>query len=129
MPPPIVTTFVASREEKDCAIASIAMYTGASYEDVLRSVVVHDPRWQGRAGLGNRTIRAILAELGTPVRLRRTVDYATDYGLLRLWDHLVLLRNGLIVENLTLSPPDTWRKDHGYAAPSKVKGIFVAVGS
>ena len=117
---------VAMREEGDCAVASIAMFAGQSYEDVLREVVLADPKHHGREGLSDHQIRKVMASLGTKVRHRSVVDYEEDYGLLRLYDHLTLLRNGLIIENDTIWDVDDWRRYRGYRDDSLVCGIFVA---
>jgi predicted small metal-binding protein len=114
------------REDKDCAVASMAMFSGQSYEDVLRAVVIHDPKHHGRDGLSDHQIRRVMASLGSRVRHRARVDYEDDYGLLRLWNHLTLLRNGLIVENNTLWDVDDWRRYSGYLDDASVMGIFVA---
>jgi hypothetical protein len=127
MPPAAITRVVAQREDADCAVAAIAMYAGLSYENVLRAVVRHEPRFEGRRGLGDRAIRRILDELGAPVRLRRRVDYEDDFGLLRLEDHIVLLRNGLVVDDGQIWDVDAWRQTHGYVDDMQVMGIFVAV--
>jgi hypothetical protein len=127
MPPAIVTRMVAMREAKDCAIAAISMYTGRTYEDVLREVVIVDPKHRGRTGLHDPQIRKVMKALGVPVRYRARVDYDDDYGLLRLHDHMALLRNGLIAENDTLWDVDDWRQQRGYRDDCAVMGIFVAV--
>jgi hypothetical protein len=125
--PAIVTRVVPQRERADCAIASIAMFTGATYEDVLRAVVLADPKDHGRDGLSDHQIRKVTKALGVPVRHRARVDYDEDYGLLRLFNHLALLRNGMIIENDTLWEVDDWRRQRGYAFDGTVCGIFVAV--
>lgn len=124
-----VTRIVAQREDKDCAIAAMSMLSGRSYEDVLRAVVDHEPRFKGKRGLYDVTICAVLEALGTPVRKRRRVDYDQDYGLLRLEDHIVLLRRGLVVENEEIWPVEAWLKARRYNRPKGVTGVFVAVGS
>jgi ABC-type bacteriocin/lantibiotic exporter with double-glycine peptidase domain len=124
--PAIVTRIVPQRERADCAIASMAMFAGASYEDVLREVVLADPKNHGRVGLSDHQIRKVMTALGVPVRHRAKVDYEEDYGLLRLHDHMCILRNGMIVENDTLWDVDVWRVQRGYTVPGAVCGIFVA---
>jgi hypothetical protein len=124
--PAIVTRIVPQRERADCAVAAMSMFTGISYEDVLREVVLVDPKYRGRDGLSDHQIRAVMKALGVPVRHRARVDYDEDYGLLRLWNHLALLRNGMIVENDTLWDADDWRQQRGYAMDCTVCGIFVA---
>jgi hypothetical protein len=125
--PAIVTHVVPQRERADCAVASMAMFSGVSYEDVLRQVVLADPKAHGRDGLSDHQIRTVMRALGVPVRHRARVDYEDDYGLLRLWNHMTVLRNGLIVENDTLWEVDDWRRQRGYMQPGAVCGIFVAV--
>jgi hypothetical protein len=124
--PAIVTRIVAMRERADCSVAAMAMFSGQSYEDVLRQVVIFDAKHPGREGLSDRQIRAVMRALGAPVRHRARVDYEDDHGMLRLHDHLTLLRNGLIVENDTLWDVDDWRRYRGYLDDSLVMGIFVA---
>jgi hypothetical protein len=124
--PAIVTRVVPQRERADCAVAAIAMFTGATYENVLREVVVVDPKLHGRDGLSDHQIRQVSKALGVPVRHRKMVDYEEDYGLLRLYNHLCLLRNGMIVENDTLWEWDDWRRQRGYVYDGCVMGIFVA---
>lgn len=127
MPPAIVTRIVPQRELADCAIAAMAMLSGRSYEDVLREVVLADPKDRGRTGLSDHQIRKVMKALGVPVRHRARIDYDEDYGLLRLHDHMCVLRNGLIVENDTLWDVDDWRRQRGYQDENLVMGIFVAV--
>jgi hypothetical protein len=105
----------------------MAMLSGESYENVLREVVLADPKEHGRDGLSDHHIRKVMRALGVPVRHRAKVDYEEDYGLLRLHDHLTLLRNGMIVENDTLWEVDDWRRQRGYAHDGSVCGIFVAI--
>jgi len=125
--PSIVTRIVQTRERSDCAIASMAMLSGRTYEDVLREVVVADPKDKGRKGLSDHQVRRVMRALGVPVTHRSRVDYDEDYGLLRLHDHMALLRNGLIVEDHTLWDVDDWRRQRGYRLDMTVCGIFVAV--
>jgi ABC-type bacteriocin/lantibiotic exporter with double-glycine peptidase domain len=98
MPPAIATRLVAGRERNDCAICALAMYLGVSYEDVLREVAVRDRPYQGRQGLRLHEIERIAKALGTPLRRLRKYDLANAYGLLSLPKHLVLVRDGLIID-------------------------------
>jgi hypothetical protein len=125
--PAIVTHMVAQRERSDCGIASMAMFSGRSYEDVLREVVLVDAEHQGRDGLSDHHIRKVMKALGVPVRHRAHVDYEEDYGLLRCWNHLTLLRNGMIIENETAWEVEDWRRYRGYQSDGAICGIFVAV--
>lgn len=98
MPPAIATRLIPGREPNDCAICVLAMYLGVSYEDVLREVAVNDRTDQGRHGLRLTEIERVARRLGTPVRRQRKFDILTAYGMLSLPVHLVLLRNGMIVD-------------------------------
>jgi ABC-type bacteriocin/lantibiotic exporter with double-glycine peptidase domain len=98
MPPAIATRLIPGREPNDCAICVLAMYLGVSYEDVLREVAVNDRADQGRHGLRLTEIERVARRLGTPVRRQRKFDILTAYGMLSLPVHLVLLRNGMIVD-------------------------------
>jgi hypothetical protein len=125
--PAIVTRMVSQRERADCATAAMAMFSGRTYEDVLRQVVLVDPILHGREGLSDHHIRQVMKALGVPVRHRAKVDYEEDYGLLRCWNHLALLRNGMIIENETAWDVDDWRRYRGYGHDGSIMGIFVAV--
>lgn len=125
--PAIVTRIVSQREKADCAIVAMSMLSGRTYEDVLREVVLADPKDHGRNGLSDHHIRRVMKALGVPVRHRRRVDYEDDYGLLRCWDHLTLLRNGMIIENETAWEVEDWRLQRGYQHDGSIMGIFVAV--
>jgi hypothetical protein len=92
-----VINMVISRESADCALVALAMYTGASYEDVLRVATVTD-RKQGRNGLWRKTMIRIAKRLGHALKVRNTIDWESDYGLLHLPGHAAVLRNGLVIE-------------------------------
>lgn len=98
MAPAIATHLVAGREANDCAVCALAMYLGVSYEDVLREVAVRDRPHQGRQGLRLHEIERIARALGTPLRRVRKYDLSTAYGILSLPDHVVLVRNGVIID-------------------------------
>lgn len=92
-----VLKIVVQREESDCAIAALAMYLSESYEDVLRVVTMSD-KHQGRHGLWSRTIIRIAARLGHTLKCKRSFDWESDYGLLRMPVHIAVLRNGLVID-------------------------------
>ena len=94
MSAPILKVCV-QRETHDCAIASLAMLLGRSYEDVLRATTVSD-RMQGRTGLWTKTMQRIARRLGFVLRVRKLHDLEA-YGIVRLYDHAVVLRSGLII--------------------------------
>jgi len=74
------------------------MYLGKSYEDVLRMVAVRDRPYQGRMGLRLREIEQMARALGTPLKRMRKYDLQTAHGILSLPQHVVLLRNGSVVD-------------------------------
>jgi hypothetical protein len=92
-----VMKVVTAREANDCAIVALSMYLGISYENVLRAVTVSDSL-QGRQGLWTRTMIRIAARLGHTLKLRKTIDLESDYGIVRLPEHAAVLRNGLIID-------------------------------
>lgn len=104
--PAAVNRLVAMREENDCAIVALSAYLGVSYEDVLRVVTVTD-RKQGKQGLWTRTLIRIASRLGFRLR-KRAVDLEHGYGLLRLPDHAVVLRNGLVLDGLSVWEADEY---------------------
>jgi len=85
-------------ENADCAIVALSMYLGVSYEDVLREVALVDKRNKGRAGLWTRQIKQVARRLGHELVVKRKVDLDEDYGILLLFDHIAVLRNGLLLE-------------------------------
>jgi hypothetical protein len=125
--PAVITRVIPQRERADCAIAAMASFSGRSYEDVLREVVLVDPKEHGRNGLHDYQIRRVMRALGVPVRHRMRVDYDEDYGMLRCWNHLAVLRNGLIVHQDAVWDVDVWRAEFGYRNDATIMGIFVAV--
>ena len=94
MSAPILKVCV-QRESHDCAIAALSMLLGESYEDVLRVVTVSD-RKQGRSGLWTKTMQRIAKRLGHKLLVRKLTDFDA-YGIIRLPDHAVVLRSGLVI--------------------------------
>ena len=92
-----VIRMVISREVSDCGLVALSMYTGVSYEDVLRATTLTD-RKHGKDGLWTKTMQRIAKRLGHPLKLRTRIDWESDYGILRLPEHCVVLRNGLAIE-------------------------------
>ena len=106
-----VIKIVHQREHSDCGLACISMYLGSSYEDVLRVVSTLD-RHKGKRGLWSNTIKRVAASLGHTLKVRRRIEWDDDYGILRLPDHAVILRNGLIIEtNGTVWEADTYLRN------------------
>lgn len=92
-----VVRVVTQREANDCGLVALAMYLGASYEDVLRIAAVSDST-QARSGLWGRTMVTIAQRLGHKLKRRKRIDLESDYGILRLPDHCAVLRNGLVID-------------------------------
>jgi hypothetical protein len=123
MPIADITRVLPQREPSDCAVTAMAMFTGLSYEDVLRVVAVIDIN-QGRNGLKDNQVRKVMALLGTPVRFTSNFDLEEVYGLLRLTDHIVLVRNGLAIQDGQLWEVEDFLRARGYY-PNGVFGVFV----
>ncbi len=101
MPP--ILQIVCQREPNDCAIAAIATYLGASYEDVLRASMLVDKR--GARGVRYISqIKTIAAGFGVTLKARRKINLDEDEGLLRVIlkksrdAHIVVLKRGLIFD-------------------------------
>ena len=112
MSAPILRVCV-QRETNDCAVAALAMLLGRSYEDVLRAVTVSD-KMQGRTGLWTKTMQRIARRLGFTLRVRRLTDLDA-YGIIRLYDHAVVLRSGLIINpgDGTIWDADAYLSNYG----------------
>lgn len=120
--PALVTRIEHGREDADCAVATLAMYLGRTYEDVLRVVSRVDRRDAGKFGLFTEQIQAAAKRLGEPLRLRPTFDLEEDYGILVFHDHVNLLRRGQILE-----PNGTvWDADDYCALYGGPVGLLVA---
>lgn len=128
MPAAAMLRTMAQREETDCCLVAMAMFAGRSYEDALLAASRHEPKFSGRRGLYNAQIAATLADLGTPVRYRRRVDLEEDYGIIRLDDHVALLRAGVIVDGDAIWwDVADWLMHRGYARDQRVPGVFLAI--
>lgn len=87
----------------DCAIAVLAMLLGSAYVEVLM-IAAHVAPKVLTDGMSTREIRAIAKRMGFSAKRQRHIDLLNDTGALTVendkWpaDHLVVLREGLIVE-------------------------------
>lgn len=108
-------------EWADCAIISLGVYLGVPYTDVIRVAarVVEDG---GRHGLTRRTLKKIAALFEAPLRVRKTFDPDESYGI--VWatkpaetsDHCAVLRNGLVLDRLTVWEWADWLADQRVTA-------------
>jgi hypothetical protein len=100
MPAAIVNKFPIIRPEEgaDCALIALAFYLGEPYDDVLR-VVSHVDMDMGKEGLTTRQIKKVAEVMGHPLRLKRTVNFDDDYGIVLWKDHATVIRNGLLFES------------------------------
>ena len=108
MSAPIFIEPVVNREQGDCVLSCLVMWTGKSYQDVIASA----PANAHRNGMNGREVVTTAARLGTQLRSRRTYDLHADDGILMLnptpkkhpgqkWlrpSHAVLLLNGMILD-------------------------------
>lgn len=91
------------RTKSDCAVAVLAMLLGFVYEEVLIVTSRVHPTILTE-GMTTRQIRTIARRLGYSCTRKRDIDLLADTGALTIaskqftFDHLVVLREGLIVE-------------------------------
>jgi ABC-type bacteriocin/lantibiotic exporter with double-glycine peptidase domain len=119
---------VVQRHTMDCGVACLAMICGVSYENALVAIAQDQPNVCS-VGIWFTELRRAAKRLGFKLKAKRRVDLAEDTGILNLssskWrsDHVVVLREGLIVEtDGTLWEPDVFLRHH----EAKVGTILVA---
>ncbi len=94
---------VLQRHDADCAVACLAMICGVSYENALVAIAQVAPNVCA-VGINLKDLQRAARHLGFSLRCRRNVDVEADTGVLNVckrgWkhDHLVVLREGLIIE-------------------------------
>jgi hypothetical protein len=119
---------VQGHDDSDCAITAIQMVTGLTYREVVRSAVVGWPMRAPDEGLTNVMIKSVLQSLGFSTKFKKRVDWDEDYGIVRLTDHCVVLKNGSVIDALrggiAMWDADAFIKTRR----DQVLGIFVAVG-
>lgn len=125
MPAAPVLRIETSSVDDDCAITAIARYLGLAYADVLQQAIL----LQQKAILANGTmidglscaqIKAVAAALGTTLVVKRTFDPDESYGIVVVYDHALVLRNGLAFDaNGSVWDWDEWHAS--YQASKKTK--------
>lgn len=95
---------IPQREDRDCAVAVLAMLTGVSYEDALRVVCEIDDEGASD-GLYLTQLMEASSSLGVPLRRKRRFKLDTASGVLYLvskredWiRHVVLMRRGVVID-------------------------------
>ena len=88
---------VLQRAASDCAVAVLAMLTGKTYEEILLAVGQEQPKVL-KKGLWVAEIIRIASAAGVPLKKRKKFDLETDCGILCLYDHVVVLKNGLVID-------------------------------
>lgn len=97
-------------ESGDCCLVALKVYLGIKYTEALRSATRLDDE-QGRKGLWTRTVQRIAHEHGHRlVRQRRAIDWDEDYGIVMSPTHAAVLRDGLVLDRMTVWEPDAWCK-------------------
>ena len=96
-----VIQLIAQRTENDCVIATLAMYLGLSYEDVLVAAAQIDQKAHHR-GLYVPQIERVAKILGVRLRRKKTWDLEMSEGILSVEgkseSHVVVLKAGLIFD-------------------------------
>jgi hypothetical protein len=120
-PPEIIS--IPERAEKNCcALFAIALFTGATYPEVVRRVAQCYPTLPPNKGLNNRQMLRVLRNLGIQVSRRLLDDTAPtdledlmrqDPILLRYHEHVAYVRQGLQFEpDHTVWPVEAWLAAH-----------------
>lgn len=124
MPAAEVNRIVEACEADSCAITALSIYLGVPAPDVLRAVTLTDKKHHGKRGLYTHTIKRVAKSLGTELRIRRFDDLDDVYGILLLPDHVVVVRNGLVLE----CDGTVWDVDHYLSHRNqRAEGVLMAV--
>lgn len=102
-------------EQGDCGMVALKILLGIKYTDALRAAARLDTE-QGRNGLWMRTIQRIAYEHGHTLVQRRRFDWDESYGLVCAPRHVAVLRNGLVLDRMTVWPWDLWLQDQACEA-------------
>ena len=118
---PIIRVIV-QRSSGDCAIATLAMYLGVNYEDILSvaSQTVNRPLLH-RAGMWTKDIKATAGALGVSLKMRRTFDPEMADGILVMKEHVAILRDGIVIDP---SDGTIWDADVYISQSDKVTGLL-----
>ena len=100
----VATRIVPQREDKDCTISALSMWTGETYEDVLRVACGIDD--EGAAdGLYTTQLIAAADALGIQLKRKRRFNAEVDSGIMYLvhrrdeWTrHVAVLKNGVVID-------------------------------
>ncbi len=100
MPAASVLHIETSSVDDDCAITALSRYLGLAYADVLQQAILIQQKaivCNGTMieGLSCAQIRRVAAALGTPLVVKRIFDPDDSYGIVVVYDHALVLRNGL----------------------------------
>lgn len=96
-------------ERGDCCLVALKILLGIKYTEGLRSATMLDKE-QGRKGLWTRTVQKIAAQHGHRLVQRRTFDWDEAYGIVLAPTHAAVLRNGLVLDRMTVWPWEAWVK-------------------
>lgn len=90
---------IAQRHDSDCAAACLAMLLGESYESVILAFGS-----TLKEGISLAAVKRAAKKLGVPLKWSPKCDLENDTGILTLasplwhYDHLVILKDGLIID-------------------------------
>lgn len=119
---PVFIEPIANKENGDCCLACLVMWTGRSYQDVVAAA----PPKAYYKGMTNTAVVETAAKLGTSFVRRRKFDIYEDDGILMLLpepkkkgrsDHAVLLLNGTVLDpfnNRLWLDVEVYMKTEGY---------------
>ncbi len=111
MPAAAVLKIETSTLEDDCAVLALARYLGLPYLEVLQTACLLTR--QPLNGLTTKQMKAVALTLGTRLKVVRTFDPNTTYGIVLLEDHCAVLWNGLVFEyDATVLKWEVWLPLH-----------------
>jgi len=100
---PVFIEPIANKEDGDCCIACLVMWTGRSYQEVIAAA----PAKAYKQGMTNTAVVETAAKLGATLVKVRKFDLYEDDGILMLnpdpkkkgrFSHAVLLINGAVLD-------------------------------
>lgn len=89
-------------ERADCGMVALSVYLeNVSYPECIRAATIMD-RHLGRDGLWRKTLVRMAAGFGVTLMIRRRFDPDEAYGIVVSPHHAAVLRNGLVLDRLSV---------------------------
>lgn len=123
---------MAMRNEGDCGIVALSIFTGRTYEDVFEAAT-KEAKAPHKEGLWCSQLIRTAARLGFGLRCKRNFDFAKDEGILCLNSfkikkgtkdfsdgHFVVVRRGLIFDGMDVWEPKQYLKANRKFTPTLI---------